>query len=148
MNRFENAAVKLYNAFNNGTLDQNKCTACAVGNLLGHGFWTGSSNTNTKSIEGVRIVKPQSRELIRMHMDLITHKDHGIKETVDYTIEELSKIEQTFLDSFVGLNYKEEKSKDNQYNALMAVLEYLAELDNIEVPSVTIDDFKRVLENA
>jgi hypothetical protein len=145
MKRFENAAVKLYNAFNNGTLDQNKCGACAVGNLLGHRFWMGSSNTRTKLIEGVSTVKPLSRNLIRLL------KEHSIKEIVentsDYTIGELSKIEQTFLDSFVGLNYNEEKSKDNQYNALMAVLEYLAELDDIKVPKVTLDNFKRVLQN-
>jgi hypothetical protein len=145
MNRFENAALKLYNAFNNGTLDQNKCTACAVGNLLGHAFWTGSANTTTELIEGVRTVQPLTRDLIRMH------KDHSIKKLVEnksgYTIEELSKIEQTFLGSFVGLNYNEEKSKDNQYNALMAVLEYLAELDNIKVPEVTVNEFQRVLQN-
>jgi len=144
MRRFENAAVKLYNAFNNGTLDQNKCTACAVGNLLGHGFWSGSSNTHAELIGGVSKVETFTRNLIRMH------KDHSIKELVEntseYTIEELSKIEQTFLDSFVGLNFKEEKSKDNQYNALMAVLEYLAELDNIKVPEVTVNEFQRVLQ--
>lgn len=144
MRRFENAAVKLYNAFNSGELDQNRCTACAVGNLLGHGFWTGSSNTNTKNSLGVSIVKAYSRELIRMHRDYIIKE--LVENTSDYTIEELSKIEQTFLDSFVGVNYKEEKSKDNQYNALMNVLEYLAELDNIKVPEVTVNEFKRVLQ--
>ena len=136
MRRFENAVVKLYNAFNNGTLNQNRCDACAVGNLLGHGFWSGSSNIAKEYSKGLIIVKACERELIRM-------RKHN---TSEYTIEELSKIEQTFLDSFVGLNFKEEKSKGNQYNALMNVLEYLAKIDGIKVTEVTVNEFKRVLQ--
>jgi hypothetical protein len=136
MKRFENAALILYNAFNNGTLDQNRCEACAVGNLLGHSDWFGSSNTSKTAI----FVKAHKRKPISI--------GSSAKNTSNYKINELSNIEKIFLNSFVGLRIKEEKSKDNQYKALMNVLEYLAELDGITIPEVTIESFKSVLITA
>ena len=132
MNRFENAALKLYNAFNKGELNQNDCSACAVGNLLdGQGMWVGSSNET-----GGNVVKKSCREIIDLKSSF---------NTSDYTINELSCVEQIFLDSFVGLDTDKELHKDNQYKALMNVLDYLAELDNIKVPQIQIDKFKQVL---
>ncbi len=133
MKRFENAALLLYNAFNEGTLNQNSCKACAVGNLLGHAFWAGSNNLQYVN----DFVSKGSRETI-----IIRKPD---KNTSNYTINELTKIEQIFLDNFLVILVKEEKSKDNQYNALMNVLEYLAELDGITIPEITIEKFKNVL---
>jgi hypothetical protein len=135
MKRFENAALILYNAFNKGTLDQNDGCACVVGNLLGHEEWKGSYNCTRNKI----FVHTGARNSLEFCGE-------G-KNTSDYTIKELSNIEKIFLNSFVGLRIKEEKSKDNQYNALMNVLEYLAELDGITIPEVTIDNFKSVLTN-
>ena len=130
--RFEKSALLLYNAFNKGILNQNQCSACAVGNLLGHGNWSGSANNARKLF----VVK-DFRLPISFYNDCVN--------TSDYTTKELTKIEEIFLDSFVGLQVKDELSKDNQYNALMNVLEYLAELDNIKIPEVTIEKFKNVL---
>jgi len=135
MERFEKSALILYNAFNKGALNQNICRACVVGNLLGHGNWIGSSNMS----RFLTYVERFTRRPV--HLNLHTPNTSG------YTIEELSKIEGIFLDSFVGLLRTEEMSKDNQYKALMNVLEYLAELDGIKIPEVTIESFKSVLTN-
>jgi len=133
MSRFENAALLLYKAFNEGTLNQNSCKACAVGNLLGHSNWAGSGNIQYVN----KFVTKGSRDTIII--------SNCSKNSSDYTINELTKIEQIFLNSFVGILVKEEKSKDNQYNALMNVLEYLAELDGITIPEITVEKFKNVL---
>jgi len=132
MNRFENAALKLYNAFNKRELNQNDCSACAVGNLLDSQYmWKGSSNVNSGGV-----VKKCFRYPINLN---------GNFNTSDYTVYELSKVEQIFLDSFVGLDSDKELHKDNQYKALINVLDYLAELDNIKVPEIQIEKFKQVL---
>jgi len=132
MNRFENAALKLYNAFNKGELNQNDCSACAVGNLLdGQYMWEGSSNKSSNDV-----IKKCFRTPISLN---------GNFNTSDYTVDELSKVEQIFLDSFVGLDSDKELHKDNQYKALMNVLDHLAELDNIKVPEIQIEKFKKVL---
>jgi hypothetical protein len=123
MNRFENAAVKLYNAFNKGELNAMDTCACAVGNLCNNqDFWTG---THSKPIK--------------------------TKKVTGYNIEEIDNIENLFMFGVRDINKKglwdaRFMTKENQYDALMAVLNYLAELDNIEVPEVTINDFKRVLQ--
>ena len=139
--RFEKSALLLYNAFNKGKLNQNQCYACAVGNLLGHDNWSGSSNNWRESANNAKklFVVKDCRLPISFHNDFVN--------TSDYTTKELTKIEEIFLDSFVGLKVIDELSKDNQYNALMNVLEYLAELDNIKIPEITIQNFKSVLIN-
>jgi len=125
MKRFENAAVKLYNAFNKGELNAMDTCACAVGNLCNNqDFWTGRNSQPLKT-----------------------------KNVTGYNMEEIQNIEYLFMFGVRDMNKKslwdaQSMTKENQYDALMAVLEYLAELDNIKVPEVTIDDFKRVLENA
>lgn len=121
--RFEEATTKLYNAFNKGTLDAYNCKACAVGNLVGHGNWAMHTN-NLRSMEGMTFYKPPS------------HKD--------YNEEELFNIERTFLQKFDAGNI-DGRNKEAQFNGLMAVIDYLAELDNIQVTRITIEKFEEVL---
>jgi hypothetical protein len=124
MNRFENAALKLYNAFNKGELNAMDTCACAVGNLCNNeDFWTGSN-----------------------------YKPFKTKNITGYDMEEIKNIENLFMFGERDINKRalwnaQSMTKENQYNALMAVLEYLSELDNIKFPLLTVDDFKRVLQN-
>jgi hypothetical protein len=124
MNRFENAAVKLYNAFNKGELNAMDACACAVGNLCNNeDFWRGNHSQPLKT-----------------------------KKVTGYNMEEIYIIEHLFMFGVQDVNKKSlwcalNMTKENQYNALMAVLEYLAELDNIKVPEVTVNEFQRVLQN-
>ena len=96
-------------------------------------MWEGSSNETSDDV-----IKKCFRKPISLN---------GNFNTSDYTVNELSKVEQIFLDSFVGLDTDKELHKDNQYKALMNVLDYLAELDNIKVPKIQIEKFKQVLIN-
>jgi hypothetical protein len=124
MNRFENAALKLYNAFNKGELNAMDTCACAVGNLCNNeDFWTGRN-----------------------------YKPLKTKNITGYDMEEIKNIENIFMFGERDMNKKslwnaQSMTKENQYDALMEVLEYLAELDNIKVPKVTVNEFQRVLQN-
>jgi len=124
MNRFENAAVKLYNAFNKGELNAMDACACAVGNLCNNqDFWTGNNPQPLKT-----------------------------KNVTGYDIEEINNIESLFMYGVQSINKNmlwdaNNMTKENQYDGLMAVLNYLAELDDIKVPKVTLNNFKKVLQN-
>jgi exopolyphosphatase/pppGpp-phosphohydrolase len=124
MNRFDNAALKLYNAFNKGELNAMDACACAVGNLCNNkSFWS-------KHNFSFNIVQAEF--------------------TTGYNIKEIDKIECLFMygSRNFGDNHKWDPNlmtKQNQFDALMCVLDYLAELDNIEVPKIQIEKFKQVL---
>ena len=132
MKRFEKSADKLYKAFNEGMLNQNSCQACAVGNIVGHGNWFGSCNDDRG-----HLVENYTRKRINI-CDLDNESD--------YSISELTNVEHIFLDSFVGLKSKNQYEKKHQLQGLLNVLDYLAELDGIELPKVTEDMFKQVVE--
>lgn len=117
--RFDNAALKLYNAFNEGRLNSMDCGSCAVGNIVGHGNWL----MNRYSSPGVKLSIYYSPPIYK-----------------DYSEEELFEVERLFL-----VNTRPDETKETQYNGLIAVLEYLASLDNIELPKIIIDKFERVL---
>jgi hypothetical protein len=124
MNRFENAALKLYNAFKNGELNAMDARACAVGNLCNNqDFWTGRNYKRLKT-----------------------------KEVTGYDIGEIKNIENLFMFGERDINKRAlwdalNMTKENKYDGVMAVLEYLAQLDDIKVPKVTLKNFKRVLKN-
>jgi hypothetical protein len=127
MNRFENAAIKLYNAFNKGELNANECTTCAVGNLCNNEtYWV-----------------PRSPK----------YNAAKVKEVTGYNLLETQNIEDLFMfgtktNVATSLWNSARMTKENQYDGLMLVLEYLAELDGIEIPEVTVENFKKVLTTA
>lgn len=125
--RFENAVTKLYKAFHEGTLDAMDCKHCAVGNIIGHDSWSCGSGayyfTTTKPIAQ------------KFYLNGLNNSG--------YNERELSKIEMNFILG-VGYNgyFHEKNNKDFHFNGLCAVIEYLAELDNIPNPM----DYSKLFE--
>jgi hypothetical protein len=140
MNRFERGVTKLYNAFNESRLNQNQCSACAVGNLLGHRFWSGGSNENNKN--DIRTMQVRAAAV-----NIWRYKENKENKENDsgYTLSELAKIECIFLDCFVGLHREVEHEPQYQYKGLIAVIDYLAELDGIKDYGEHEKAFKEVL---
>jgi hypothetical protein len=134
--RFEESATKLYNAFNEGTLNAFDCKACAIGSMLGtgenwvmHCTWFGELST----CKAYKTLESLYKAPI--------HKD--------YSEEELFNVEEVFLREWVKadkLNSAHGRDKEIQFNGLMAVLNYLAELDNIQSIEQQYNKFKTVIE--
>ena len=117
--RFENAVMKLYNAFHENTLNATQCSACAVGNILGHGNWTCGSGF----YYFVKNMDTPREFLLRG------------KNNSNYSEEELAMIEMKFIKAHGYEGYTDDsKNKDIQFKGLCAVVEYLAELDGIPNP--------------
>ena len=129
--RFEESATKLYNAFNEGTLNAMDCTFCAVGNLCNNEtYWS------------------------KFH-DEATGKDNipdevKVKKVTGYNMNEINNIESLFMYGTIAgttrLWHPRDMTKENQFDGLMAVLNYLAELDNIQSIEQQYDKFKTVIE--
>jgi hypothetical protein len=129
--RFEESATKLYNAFNEGTLNAMECTLCAVGNLCNNEtYWS------------------------KLH-DKATGKDNipdevKVKKVTGYNMNEINNIESLFMyGTIAGTNRlwnPQDMTKENQFDGLMAVLNYLAELDNIQSIEQQYNKFKTVIE--
>jgi hypothetical protein len=126
--RFENAVMKLYNAFHKNELDAMDCTACAVGIVLGHGKWYCGSG-----IDYLELGSDKPRDFYL----------HGNNNS-NYSKEELALIEMKFI---LGVGYVgyfiDRKNKDAQFKGLCAVVEYLAELDDIPNPM----DYTKLFES-
>lgn len=133
--RFEAAVSKLYTAFHNGTLNSNDCTMCAVGNICNKNpIWSflvshhGSGIVNNnKSNAGLIIA------------------EMAIKHT-GYSPEEIVTIEKVFLE---GTDFSNKaylplfiETKEEQFQGLCDVIEYLCKLDNI--PNVM--DYTKLFE--
>ena len=129
--RFEESATKLYNAFNEGTLNAMDCTFCAVGNLCNNEtYWS------------------------KLY-DEATGKDNipdevKVKKVTGYNMHEINNIESLFMYGTIagttGLWHPQDMTKENQFDGLMAVLNYLAELDSIQSIEEQYDKFKTVIE--
>jgi hypothetical protein len=129
--RFEESATKLYSAFNEGTLNAMDCTFCAVGNLCNNEtYWS------------------------KFH-DEATGKDNipdevKVKKVTGYNMDEINNIESLFMYGTIAettrLWHPQDMTKENQFDGLMAVLNYLAELDSIQSIEEQYDKFKTVIE--
>ena len=122
--RLEDALIKLYNAFHYNELNPECCSACAVGNILdNHDSWKHLSDDHG-STELSYVGKVHQR---------LGRKFNG------YTPLELLQIEKIFLEAcgFVTplCHYNQKPhnplDKDNLFNGLCAVVDYLCSLDNI-----------------
>jgi len=129
--RFEESATKLYSAFNEGTLNAMDCTFCAVGNLCNNEtYWS------------------------KLY-DEATGKDNipdevKVKKVTGYNMDEINNIESLFMYGTIAgttrLWHPQDMTKENQFDGLMAVLNYLAELDSIQSIEEQYDKFKTVIE--
>jgi hypothetical protein len=134
--RFEESATKLYNAFNEGTLNAFDCKACAVGSMIGTGEkWS-----------------MHYREEGNIFSFKSLWKDCGIFKAPyhkDYSEEEIFNVEKVFLTEWVKTGKLREsngREKEIQFDGLIAVLNYLAELDSIKSIGEQYNKFKTVIE--
>jgi hypothetical protein len=129
--RFEKAVMKLYKAFHDDELNAWNCQKCAVGNLC-----DGDSNW-------VKIISNGAFDFrtIDLETDLSKIIDIPNVMNTNYSALELAEIENLFMfgrimkkniepSYFDNISDKKEK----QFKGLCAVVEYLAELDNIPNP--------------
>jgi hypothetical protein len=144
--RFDEAEAVLYKAFNEGTLNANDCTACAVGNMCntGNKGWNmGNSLTEIRDKDSYWGGSPKHeyyKELELFQVERVFLKAHQ-----DYALE--LEVIQTPCELIYGpIQRKILKDKQAQFNGLMAVLNYLAELDNIETIDEQYSKFKVVLD--
>ena len=124
--RFEESATKLYNAFNEGTLNAMDCTFCAVGNLCNNEtYWSKLHDNNIPD-------------------------EVKVKKVTGYNMDEINNIESLFMYGTIAgttrLWHPQDMTKENQFDGLMAVLNYLAELDSIQSIEEQYDKFKTVIE--
>ncbi len=120
--RFENAVSKLYNSFHENRLEGEICTACAVGNICdGRGDWF-----------AFRLLKNNGKQSY-YNMEIANE----IVSKSGYTSKELLKVEDLFLKAV-----EKRENKETQFQGLCAVVEYLAELDNIPNPM----DYSKLFE--
>ncbi len=139
--RFEKSYNALYNAFMNDTLAKGTCTACAIGNIVADSmgekivkingsFYTMESVSFWSDIfytsSGFQIVNGHTNEQRERLFDL-----------TGYTVEELMKIEYVFetTTKIPHIHYyrtSEKNIMEDQFRGLMAVMDVLIELDNIE----------------
>jgi hypothetical protein len=143
--RFDEAEAVLYKAFNEGTLNANDCTACAVGNMCNtdNKWYMGNSLTEIRDKDSYEGGSPKHEyykglELFQVErVFLKAHQDYALEFGVIQTPCEL------FSNHIQG---KILKNKQAQFNGLMAVLNYLAELDDIETIDEQYSKFKVVLD--
>lgn len=130
--RFNNAVTKLYTAFHEGTLDAMDCKHCCIGNLCGGDQWvtfqlSGFGKENRINTNFVNNTNYSRQELATIEALFI----FGVKDPITETELFSNSIAKYQIEN--GQNTKEEQ-KELQFKGLCAVIEYLAELDNIPNP--------------
>ena len=133
--RFDTAITKLYNAFHNNRLNPECCKQCAVGNIL--------DNTDSWKHLSDHHGAIELNYLGKVH-ETLGRKFNG------YSPLELLKIEATFLKACgytIPLHHKNNKppnttNKDVLFLGLVAVIEFLCQLDNV----ANILDYTRLFE--
>ncbi len=103
--QFEKTVQVLVKAYFEGTLEHMDCRACAVGNIVGHGEWM-----------------PQF-----VRYDPYNER---VQNNSGYTWKELGVIERAF--ESVITTREDFNSDQHQYNGLMAVLDVLFEIHEVE----------------
>jgi hypothetical protein len=134
--RFEESATKLYNAFNEGTLNAFDCEHCGVGSLVEKG-------------QGWMMHYRERGNIFSLKGSCENHDMFKAPYHKDYSEEELFNVEEVFLREWVKadkLNIAHGRDKEIQFNGLMAVLNYLSELDNIQSIEQHYNKFKTVIE--
>jgi hypothetical protein len=144
--RFDEAEAVLYKAFNEGTLNANDCTACAVGNMCntGNKSWNmGNSLAEIRDKDSYEGGSPKHEYY--KGLELFQVERVFLKAHQDYALE-LEVIQTPFELGWFPIEGEILKDKQAQFNGLMAVLNYLAELDNIETIDEQYSKFKVVLD--
>jgi len=131
--RFENAVSKLYNAFHENRLNAMNCQACAVGNIC-------DNSEDWKDSFGHALILDNNNFITEMEECPIVREPYFKN---GYNQNELHNVEKAFLSQWINKSYNSGKTdRELQFKGLCAVVEYLAELDNIPNPM----DYSKVFE--
>ncbi len=141
MRDFTQTINVLVQAFLNDTLQHSNCRACAVGNILGGSAWTSlfctASGKQIIAEEGVTTpygndddeFKAIPIEGVYANIWLSRQKEgRRLIDASGYTLEELAAIERAF-----ELSPKGNNNEEWMFNGLMAVVDVLAEIHNIDL---------------
>lgn len=131
---FDNTVSILVKAYLNDTLIHGDCAACAVGNLIASskGYKTYRAGCTVVWQQGYAQPHWQSVFLTDSVSQSIQPKNYTgkAKDQIDstgYTWQELARIEKAF-ESAPRISYD-----DRMFNGLMAVIDVLAEIHNIDL---------------
>ncbi len=148
--RFERAYNALLDAYNNNTLAKNSCTACAVGNIVASAL----NAEVTRRIDEYGFIEFKCDldnrswyRLIGYDFYLSSSARQRAIEAITltgYSVSELKEVERLFEDntrigSMAYKHYSEKEIKQDQYKGLVAVVDYLLSLEEVEQ---TIKDTK------
>lgn len=131
LEKFNHSVSILVKAYSNGTLNRMDCTACAVGNLI-----VGN---------GIDLRRTQSKWHNYIHMNFCLDSGDYFTaiqqiEITGYTADQLGSIEKAFMNgSEVDFDMW---SSERNFEGLMAVVDVLAEIHNIDL---TVKDEAKVL---
>lgn len=138
LKKFNHTVNVLLKAYLNDTLQHSNCHACAVGNIIAEAI-------------GVQIVKDPTLKLRwasdypiwydpicfgyanSSHKNIVSAKLQC--EAAGYTIQQAAKIERAF-ESSTGGNHDDEFDDTWMFNGLMAVVDVLAEIHEIDLDTV------------
>jgi regulator of sigma D len=160
-NRFDKAYNALYNGFMNGTLAKGTCHACAVGNMVADAMDAkiyydkensslicNKDNAFWGSLFATSIFGKQTRYYLDLEFFPITNNYiKKVEKLTEYSVDELCKIEYAF-ETNTQIHHvyydstTEQEVMEDQFNGLMAVMDVLIELDNIEEGTKYKETFK------
>ena len=158
--RFEKAYNALLKAFMDDTLAKGTCTACAVGNIVADAMGAKVYLQQTDSFIGFSCSNDNDwwKEMFitgNNGQRIYTIKDNPhvrgyrqkIEELTGYTWRELARVEKVFEETTKIVyheycSYTPEEIMEDQFNGLMAVMDVLIELDNIEEGNKCKEAFK------
>lgn len=129
--RFTRAINKLVNAFLNGNLRAGYCNACAVGNMCnGNNDWQYAFITS----RGKQYKHYRNPDVPEIDIEVA----RKAIEPTGYSFDELARVENAFEQSGITQKQAEEpryyddwNSMEDQYTRLMAVVDVLMDIDDI-----------------
>jgi hypothetical protein len=137
---FEQTVNVLVQAYLRNELEHRVCTACAVGNIVAHALGTKPkrcTDPDAKTIHENYLFE-NGNLMSWWNNDIGCHRPTAQSEATGYTIDELNRIELAF--EFAegqpdsdGFNSELTMNEEWMFNGLMAVVDVLAEIHNVDL---------------
>ena len=145
---FEGTVDILVKAYLNNSLAHGLCSACAVGNIVAHSMGTRPAVNRIYPVSKTpfHCYYFENGEKVLWSDLFITRKD-GIQslnespsiaaelqvEATGYTISELARVEYAFETAPRNCDYEDHTNDEWMFNGLMAVVDVLADIHNIDL---------------
>lgn len=140
---FDNTVSILVKAFLQGKLQHGSCTACAVGNLVtaarpelkrvNSRIWALADGRNLDGMDWYQTVRRDFEEVT----EAVYTRGIEQLECTGYSLEQITQIEAAFefraVDKEKRFSFFSMEESEKQYNGLMAVVDVLAEIHNIDL---------------